>query len=300
MARQAGLSAEGARALSPQQPLRLSPLHRWSHVFEPCRQPRRCVLQAALVGVGEAGAPRHLPVRALAAGADHRRVRFRREGLESEAGPHAGQSIRHRVTDPDPLKVRQTDGAVLAPGWGPTTHKRQPGTERHGLVAPGSQETYCTACQGMTQIVMGCEQRPRRCKRKNEPQKNGWPSLKRPPGELRLRRPTHPVGVQPGLDVLVAGDGDELQAGLAADRAGQGGAADLGDGAVDDAGELVASGAQTRRGSYLIRTVELWPMEARKSQAPSFWPRTRGFPQDVASPAVPQAETVYAGLMMRR
>ncbi len=65
-----------------------------------------------------------------------------------------------------------------------------------------------------------------------------WASLKRPPCEDVLRGAVRPVRLKPGLDVLVTGDGDETEL-AAADLAGHGGTADLGDGAVHDRRELV-------------------------------------------------------------
>src|SRR5262249_48456486 len=62
--------------------------------------------------------------------------------------------------------------------------------------------------------------------------------LKTPPVETILCGTVDPIGLQPDFDIFVTGDGDELLL-PAADRFRQGGAADLGHGAIDDAGVFV-------------------------------------------------------------
>jgi hypothetical protein len=85
---------------------------------------------------------------------------------------------------------------------------------------------------------MKSEERPRRCLAENDAEGDAWASLNAPPGEAVLGGAVDPVGLEPGLHVLVAGDGDEL---LAAGPDGllEGVAADLGDGAVHDGRVLV-------------------------------------------------------------
>src|SRR5579871_2673647 len=61
---------------------------------------------------------------------------------------------------------------------------------------------------------------------------------KRPPGELIARRLVDPIRLQPILNIVVTGDGHKFLI-AAPDGPGDRGAADLRDGPIDDARELV-------------------------------------------------------------
>src|SRR5438045_2652438 len=92
--------------------------------------------------------------------------------------------------------------------------------------------------EAAAQIMVRCEQRPSRCAAAKDLEADRGAAPKAPPFETALGGVIDPVGLKPGDDVVVASDGEEAQA-VGADRAGQGGRADLGDGAVDHGGELV-------------------------------------------------------------
>jgi hypothetical protein len=75
----------------------------------------------------------------------------------------------------------------------------------------------------------------------NDGEGDGRASLKAPPLKGVVGGAIDPVGLEPVDDVLVTGDGDEALLTLA-DRPGQGVGADLGDGAIDRARELIDDG----------------------------------------------------------
>ena len=119
----------------------------------------------------------------------------------------------------------------------------RPGEWRTAANAAGCPSTSPTkhfgaGVQTGTQIVMTAEEPPEGLVGRTYVKLNRWASLKQPPGQFARRHVVHPVRLQPLLHVEVAGHGHEPAAGgphALRDR----GAADLGDRAIDDGGELV-------------------------------------------------------------
>src|SRR5207248_431606 len=103
---------------------------------------------------------------------------------------------------------------------------------------PEGTEANRSGCQVRAQIVMRLEEEPRLRIDPANVERDGGPSLKQPPGEGVAVGTVDPIRIEPRLHILMAGDGDELLPALA-DRLGQGGAADLGHGAIDRGGELI-------------------------------------------------------------
>src|SRR5437660_714416 len=131
--------------------------------------------------------------------------------------------------------------------------RMNPGTEGDEPVTPEGAEAHGAGRQPAAQIVMRLEFRPRLTLDPADFESDGRPSLKQPPGKGPRKivgrianpssssRPVHPIGIEPRLDILVAGDGDEFLT-AAAHGPGQGVRADLGDRAIDDRSEFVHYG----------------------------------------------------------
>src|SRR3954453_1400870 len=86
---------------------------------------------------------------------------------------------------------------------------------------------------------MRLKQLPRRHLAKMDLQFDRWPP-KTPPLELGGGHVEHPIGFEPGGDIIVACDSNEPARQMsAADTFGDRGGAHFGDIAIDDAGELV-------------------------------------------------------------
>src|SRR2546430_325354 len=77
-------------------------------------------------------------------------------------------------------------GAMFAPGLWASTEEGQPGTERYRCLPPTGEETYCGTVEGVIQIMMRCEETPRRCLATNDVQLDLRPALKTPPGKALL------------------------------------------------------------------------------------------------------------------
>src|SRR5947209_463485 len=101
---------------------------------------------------------------------------------------------------------------MLAPrGWA-GAEERQPRRDRQPPLAPTRQAAHSGAGQLAAQIVMRCEQRPRRCLAANDVEPERGPPSKTPPVEAVLRGPVRPVRLQPLLDIVMTRDRDEARA----------------------------------------------------------------------------------------
>src|SRR5205823_3956704 len=143
-------------------------------------------------------------------GPDHARMRRRAERPITESLPQGRDGRRQYVANSDSLIVRQSDGAVLAPGARATADERHPGAEGDRPILPAGKEADRSGHQHVTQIMVVSKERPRRCLAAKDGEGDRGPSLKQPPGEATLGRTVDPVGLQPYLDVLVTGDCHEL------------------------------------------------------------------------------------------
>lgn len=169
----------------------------WTNVLESRRQPRGRMSQSAFASRGERRLANHLPIRRGETRADHGRMRRGRSCPIAEARPHGCHEIADGIADAHSLKVRQTDRAMLAPRGRAFAEERQPRRKRHGLIAPRCEKAHGTGCELAAQIVMRCEQAPRRCLATNEIELNDGPSPKPPPCEAILRGAIGPIGVEP-------------------------------------------------------------------------------------------------------
>src|SRR5205807_1011891 len=116
------------------------------------------------------------------------------------------------IADAHTLIIRQRHRAVLASGGQALADVIDPGREGDRALVPGGQEADRAGAETAAQIVVRCEQLPRRWAAANDVEFDGWATLKKPPLKEGLGGAVHPVGLQPGLDIFVTGQRDELLA----------------------------------------------------------------------------------------
>lgn len=181
----------------------------------------------------------HHPQRRFLPAGNHGWMRRGTDGAITQGRPQRCHKCGQAVADADALIVRQRDRAMLAPRRRAAADMIDPGAEGGRTLLPGGQKTHCSRMQRMAQIVMRCEQRPRRCLATNDVERDLWPGPKTPPLKEVLRRTIAPVRLQPVGHIFMTGDGNKLLP-APPHRPGQGRTADLGHRAVHHGGKLIA------------------------------------------------------------
>src|SRR5438105_9909648 len=117
------------------------------------------------------------------------------------------------MADADALVIRQRYRAMF-PFAAAGRQRRDPGTKSDQAALPRGGKADRTGCQGRTQIMMVLENTPVLTSDAEDVERDAGAALKKPPGECVGIGPINPIGIQPRLHILMAGDRDELLAAL--------------------------------------------------------------------------------------